>query len=170
MTSNMTDTLEKLQKYAPETLHQGEEFVAAAPVGRVGSVGRRMSGIGEGGILGMAAQSAWANHQAKQDAEHLGHMATADVHFGQHGLIAAATNQRFLVFRRSMTGKPEKLEGEWPVDGVNVEANTHKVDGIVGVDSLRFLLPDHTLLAAECLDRKHGDEAEQLVVALQKAA
>ena len=170
MNPNMTDTLEKLQKYVPDSLNPGEQFVAAAPVGRVGSAGRKMGAMGDGGVLGLVAQTAWANHEAKQDAAHLGDMANADVHFGQHGLIAAATNQRFLVFRRSMTGKPEKLEGEWPVDGVNVEANTHKVDGLIPVDSLRFLLPDHTLLAAECLDRKHGDEAEQLVVALQKAA
>ena len=121
-------------------------------------------------MLGLVAQTAWANHEAKKDAAHLGDIAAANIPFGHHGLIAAATNQRFLLFQRSMSGKPEKLEAEWPLDGVNVEANTHHVDGIIGVDSLRFLLPDHTLLAAECLDRKHGDEAEQLVVALQKAA
>lgn len=166
----MTHTLDKIRKHVPEALEPGEEFVAATPIVAADHDAKREALRHGGGILNMAVGQAVGIYEAKKDSAHLGDVAKVDVHIGEHGAYAVATNQRFLVFSESMTGAPKNLLGAWPVDGVSVETDVHRAGGFTQVESLRFLLPDHTMLAAESSERSHGDQAEELVAILSQAA
>ncbi len=165
------DTLTLLQQHAADTLHPGEAFTAAVPVGRVGSAAASLAGpttFGHDGFLRFA-EVELEHHEADKDAAALGDFAHAPMHFGAHGLIVATTGERFLVFERSATGRPAVLTHEWPLADIRIDVSRHRL-ALVKIDMLRFVLPDHTIFTAECMDPKHGGEVRQLASTMQRAA
>ena len=161
-------SLDRLRDHAADTLESGEQYLAAVVIEPIGHTARR-DDFARDGILGGVIGGAVSKYQAKKDSEHLGELAPANIQMGNHGAIVAATDRRFLVFDRSLTGKPGDLLGSWPVAGITVESSIHHVGG-GRVESLRFVLPDHTLLAGECDYMLHGKAADELEDALSHAA
>ena len=161
-------SVDRLREHAADTLEAGEQYLAAVVIEPIGHKARR-DDFARDGVIGSMIGGAISNYQAKKDSEHLGDLPPANVRMGSHGAIVAATDRRFLVFDRSMTGKPGELLGSWPVAGTTVESSMHFVDG-GRVESLRFVLPDHTLLAGECDFMAHGKAANELEDALSHAA
>ena len=161
-------SVDRLRDVATDTLESGEQYLAAVVIEPIGHTARR-DDFARDGILGGVIGGAISKYQAKKDSEHLGELAPANIQMGNHGAIVAATDRRFLVFDRSLTGKPGDLLGSWPVAGITVETSIHHVGG-GRVESLRFVLPDHTLLAGECDYMLHGKDADALENALSHAA
>ena len=161
-------SVDRLRDHAAEALESGEQYLAAVVIEPIGHSARRDDMLHDG-ILGGVIGGAISSYQAKKDSEHLGDLAPANVAMGHYGAIVAATDRRFLIFDRGMTGKPGDLLGSWPVEGITVESSMHRVQG-GRIESLRFVLPDHTLFAGECNYMVHGKDADALEDALSHAA
>ncbi len=157
--------VDRLRADVADVLEPGEDFVAAVPLERTGRVA-----LIEGGMVGGLVSQGISKHQEKRDAAHLGDLPLADVSFGTYGVIVAATDRRILAFARGATGKAGNLLGAWPLEGTTVESSVHFVGQGARVRSLRFVLPDHTLLAGECDAIAHHKSAQQLEDALHHAA
>lgn len=144
------NVLEKIRKHASATLEPGEEFLAAAPLTARGTGAHAAGYAGVGGLIGGAIGAAGASHQAGKDSRAIGEFRDCGVRVGARGALAVATNRRFLVFQQSAMGRPKEILGEWPVQSVRLETNLHRLGGLAKMKSLLFILPDDTVLAAEC--------------------
>lgn len=157
--------VDRLRADAAEALEPGEEFVAALPIERIGRTAFMDQGL-VGGLVGQAV----SKYEEKKDAAHLGDLPLANVSFGSNGVIVAATDHRILAFKRGVTGKAGDLLGAWPLEGTTVESTVHVGTRGSRIRSLRFVLPDQTLLAGECDAIAHRHSAQQIEDALHHAA
>jgi len=144
------NVLQKIRRHASDALQPGEEFLAAAPLTARGTAAHAGAYVGVGGLLGGALGAAGASYQAGKDWRSVGAFRASSVSVGARGALAVATNQRFLVFQQSAMGRPKEILGEWPVHSVRLQTNLHRPGALAKIKSLFFVLPDHTVLAAEC--------------------
>lgn len=144
------NVLQKIRRHASDALLPGEEFLAAAPLTARGTAAHAGAYAGVGGLLGSALGAAGTSYQAGKDWRSVGAFRASSVSVGARGALAVATNQRFLVFQQSAMGRPKQILGEWPVHSVRLQANLHRPGALAKIKSLFFVLPDHTVLAAEC--------------------
>lgn len=157
--------VDRLRADAADVLEPGEDFVAAVPIERIGRLALMDAGM-VGGLVGQGI----SKYEEKRDASHLVDLPLAEISFGMCGVIVAATDRRILAFARGATGKAGDLLGAWPLEGTTVESSVHFAGQGARVRSLRFVLPDHTLLAGECDAIAHHKSAQQLEDALHHAA
>ncbi len=169
--------VDKAREQVSDQLQPGEEFLAAVPLRPIGDYASTAMSIG--GInqtpalpgLDIAINQAVYKHTTRHDADNVADIPRADVSFGSHGaIIVAATDRRFLIFDRTLTGKPTDLLHEWPVAGITAEARSHQLLSGETVESLRLVLPNHTLLAGEFDAHLNGKDAQQLLEVLERAA
>lgn len=146
----MANALDKVRSHSSAVLRPGESFVAAVPLTAHGTAVRAGAYSAAGGLIGgmVGATSSW-KQQAK-DAVLVDELPPSEVRVGARGAIAAATEQRLIVFQQSAMGRPKEILGEWPVDEVHLITNLHRPGGLAKIMSLLFVLPDRTVLSAEC--------------------
>ena len=180
-------TLTKLKELASDQLEPGEQYLVAVPLERLGeeiattallddwqSEADDAAPISVSGLMDKAMYKFETRHDGRQFHD----VPPSPITIGDHGAIVAATAGRLLVFERTLTGKPNGLLGSWPIpdDGMPVETHARMLvgdeenGGGSRIETIRIVLPDHTLFGGEADLMVHGKEVNQLAEALQRAA